>query len=700
MFRFRGEPTLRAGAAETFEALFAAGFVLAVLSNAPEADVVDALKALGGGKTLARNPRKVSKPTPAQQRAREVFARIAKEKSQHSKRVVRTRRAHRRNPEDFDPEAHWAGMVGEAQESMRHSHGRSRKPASVRIVGRSLSRAESASHDFVVGKKRKRAKSVKHKETKMAKAAKSKRGGRKAARAKYTKSKRLANLVKARAAKAAKRGGKSRKSRRAKKSRRSARKSVRRVARKSARKPVRKSARKSVRRSARESARKSSRSRKYTKSKRLANLVKARAAKAAKRGGKAASRKGPSRSRTYAKRVAALAKARAAKARKHGGKYGTKTQVMPAVTLRTGLTPNRRKHRKHRRNGKKSLFGQVFKRNPGITEVVKFAGLISAGLLAHKVLTAGFNAWILNPLLTPAAAPSVATVTPAEAAQTATAKTPTLAISTPAGTVTAAIVPAATSGLGVIPDAAKPVVKVLASAALAAAGVVATSAIVKDTETVNAIAGGMVASFLHTLVVSAADMINPNASQYLSGVDSTAARLSAMYGLGASVTPHHQQIGEYLTATNGVGEYFDSGVSGLGEYFDSGVSGLGNYGSNPDVFEAAAGYGSFGDNAEGYTNNIDPSSDLDRQLTIAEAAAGVGTVMEAAAGYGAAPYEAQAGFGSIQSVPSASTWIPGGGGSASAQLFAGVRGVTQAQSATAMVPAGILETSGGSGIFG
>jgi phosphoglycolate phosphatase len=47
MFRFGGEPTLRAGAAETFEALFAAGFVLAVLSNAPEADVVDALKALG-----------------------------------------------------------------------------------------------------------------------------------------------------------------------------------------------------------------------------------------------------------------------------------------------------------------------------------------------------------------------------------------------------------------------------------------------------------------------------------------------------------------------------------------------------------------------------------------------------------------------------------------------------------------------------
>jgi hypothetical protein len=78
-------------------------------------------------------------------------------------------------------------------------------------------------------------------------------------------------------------------------------------------------------------------------------------------------------------------------------------------------------------------------------------------------------------------------------------------------------------------------------------------------------------------------------------------------------------------------------------------------------------------------------------------------------GYGALPpYAAQAGLGeyfdsgvaglgNVGIAPSASTWIPG---TSYPQLWAGTRPVNENQEATAMVPAGILQSGGNQGVFG
>lgn len=319
-----------------------------------------------------------------------------------------------------------------------------------------------------------------------------------------------------------------------------------------------------------------------------------------------------------------------------------------------------------RRNYRRS-----YRRNDAMA-LMKMALPIAGGLLAHKVVMAGIDALILKPMFAPAPAPAAA--------------------------------PAATGALG---PSAQPIVSNLASIALAALGVVATKYAVKDRETANLICGGIVVSALHKVVVTVLSQVAPATAGYLSGMDDgTAARLSAMYGFGAvSLQPMYQPtngFGEYFNGP--MGEFFESSLQGpLSEYFDSGTEGLGNYGANPDLYQAAAGYGSVAFGEENVSNHILPNSDLDAQLTIAEAAAGVGSAYEAAAGYGASPYEAAAGYGEYlqgfgaNDVPASSTWIPG---ESNGQLWAAVRPVTRGQQATAMVPGGILETRGGAGIFG
>ncbi len=208
-------------------------------------------------------------------------------------------------------------------------------------------------------------------------------------------------------------------------------------------------------------------------------------------------------------------------------------------------------------------------------------------------------------------------------------------------------------------------------------------------------ATGIAVSALQSLALALLGAVHPGARAVLSG-DAEAVRLAAMYGMGASIMPRYAPI-------NGMGEYFASGVNGMGEYFESGVEGLGNYVGNQDLMQAAAGYGAL---EAGNTNHIDPSSNLDRELTIAEAAAGVGVIQQAAAGI--APYAAQAGMGeyfasgmsglgAVANVPSADTWIPG---MADPQIWAGTRAVNQPQSATEMTPAGVLSSPGSQGVFG
>lgn len=140
------------------------------------------------------------------------------------------------------------------------------------------------------------------------------------------------------------------------------------------------------------------------------------------------------------------------------------------------------------------------------------------------------------------------------------------------------------------------------------------------------------------------------------------------------------------------------------------------YGANPDIYQAVA--GTRHHFIEG--QHIDPTtSNLDRELSIMESMSGVGQVSswntELAPmqdGEGSAYrdgslggiYAASAGFGEfiepgangVQTVPTTQTWIPG---EAEGELWAGVRNV-DANMSTADVPAGIMQTIGGSGIFG
>lgn len=305
--------------------------------------------------------------------------------------------------------------------------------------------------------------------------------------------------------------------------------------------------------------------------------------------------------------------------------------------------------------------------------IAKTGGIALLGLLGHKVITNAFVTYGLNQLLG----------SPAAVVQT---------------TSTTSTVLPATSGLGKI-SLDPQYQRVLGSFLVAGIGVYASAKVIKDPTVRNTVMTGIGLSFMTTLFSAFMTKFAPQYSGILAGPnDGTAARLSAMYGFGGtSIQPRYQAIsgrgmGEYFeSGVNGMGEYFTSGMSGLGEYFTSGVSGLGSlpsyeanagYGANPDLMEAAAGMGA---RETMNTNHIDPHGDLDRQLTIAEAAAGVGA------------FEAAAGFGNISTVQSSSTWVPG---MSDGQLWAGTRSISSPQSATELTPAGILQTDGGQGVFG
>lgn len=312
--------------------------------------------------------------------------------------------------------------------------------------------------------------------------------------------------------------------------------------------------------------------------------------------------------------------------------------------------------------------------------VLKTGSIALGGLVAHKLITNLVTQQVFNRIFgAPAAVVAVSPTT------TATVTPPTNGL----------------GGLSLDPQYQK----LGASFLVAGLGVFASAKLIKDAGTRNTVMTGIAVSFAHTLLTAALAKFAPQYSDMLSGdADGTAARLSAMYGLGAgtSLQPRYASIGrpmgEYFSATNGLGEYF-SATNGLGEYFSSSVSGLGlpsyeaaagmgAYGSNPDLMEAAAGMGA---RDAMNTNHVDPHGDLDRELTIAEAAAGVGALpaYEAAAGF--------RGMGDVSTVQSTDTWIPG---TSDGQLWAGTRGISNPQSSTEMVPAGILQTDGGQGVFG
>lgn len=376
---------------------------------------------------------------------------------------------------------------------------------------------------------------------------------------------------------------------------------------------------------------------------------------------------------TAAQRRASMRNIRKAQAASRRGKGRSK-----ALARRT-RTP-----KGYRRNARKRDFlSRVFRANSStkMTTMEALSGafttglVITGGFLTHKLLTKGL-CWLIDQVFPPASS------------------------------VVAMEEPEATSGVA---EAIAPYKDLLCGIIVAGVGIAGTNMILKEAkynQTKLLICGGMATSLLHTVIVTALDSFAPAAATYLSGYDSdaTAARLSAMMGTGAvTIQPMYDPISGLGAAQSP----FEA-AAGMGEYFESGVEGLGNYVNNPDVYQAAAGMGA-GPEYQG--NHIDPTSDLDSQLSVAEAAAGVGQVSsmyQAAAGMGeymlnpAAPmsglgeYLTATGDG-IQALPTTSTWIPG---ESDPQLWAGVKSVDRAQGATAMDPGGILSTAGGAGILG
>src|SRR5690606_11154627 len=213
-----------------------------------------------------------------------------------------------------------------------------------------------------------------------------------------------------------------------------------------------------------------------------------------------------------------------------------------------------------RRNRRRNGISRSFRRNPSgvIMQWVKTGGFIAAGVISHKFFAGFLKNLLVAKQMTAEALPEV----DAQADGTAPTK-----------------------GLGFLPASMEPYAGIISGGIAAAAGVYLVSKTVKDSQTRQLVAGGMVASFLHTIIVDLLKKSAPGFAEQVSGLgasDANAVRLSAMYGMGGptSIEPMYSQI-------NGMGEYFSSGVNGLGEYFSSGVQGLGS----PDY--AAAGIGGY-----------------------------------------------------------------------------------------------------------
>lgn len=261
------------------------------------------------------------------------------------------------------------------------------------------------------------------------------------------------------------------------------------------------------------------------------------------------------------------------------------------------------------------------------------------------------------------------------------------------------------SGAATTNQAVKTALPIVAGALTAALGVFITSKVVSRQRTVE-LGAGMFTSWLHTVVVKVLDMSDATrpALPFVSGYDtaSTAAaigrfrRRRGVRGLGAdparSILPQYtpamgQRPGGIrqavaLAGRRGTGEYFQT--SGLGEYFASGVQGVGQYEpAGPMVTQAAAGLG------QQIDNGIMPDQ-ADAALTLAESQAGLGK-KPMGEYYSARPDQSGSGYSEYR-VPTQSQWVPNG------PLWAGTE-LAQNKQATSDIPAGVLESASGNGIF-
>src|SRR5690606_21175357 len=173
---------------------------------------------------------------------------------------------------------------------------------------------------------------------------------------------------------------------------------------------------------------------------------------------------------------------------------------------------------RRRRNG----ISRSFRRNPSgvVMQWVKTGGFIAAGVISHKFFAGFLKNLLVAKQMTAEALPEV----DAQADGTAPTK-----------------------GLGFLPASMEPYAGIISGGIAAAAGVYLVSKTVKDAQTRQLVAGGMVASFLHTIIVDLLKKSAPGFAEQVSGLgasDANAVRLSAMYGMGGptSIEPMYSQI--------------------------------------------------------------------------------------------------------------------------------------------------------------
>lgn len=318
---------------------------------------------------------------------------------------------------------------------------------------------------------------------------------------------------------------------------------------------------------------------------------------------------------------------------------------------RASATPNRRRRRHHRRsyrrNGRRS-----YRRNAGFwsafAALAKAAIFVTVGFLAGKVLTRLLSDKLLVPMLQQ---------------QTSLAQ-------------------------------AVPYAPIIAGVPVTLGGVF--GAIMLAPKQAPEVGGGLIAAFLHTAIVT---VLQANGQTeyagYLAGVPSrsSAAAIgrhwtSDVRGLGRApqrgILPRYRQLGPRggmrQAVAGSMGEYISA--DGLGEYFASGVQGIGSYEqAGPMVTQAAAGLG------QAIDDGVRPDGNLDQMFELMEAQAGLGEYFAARRNASGQTVE--------YTVGQRNTWIPGEGG----PLWSGTAPAGDRDS-TSEIPAGILETPGGNGVFG
>jgi len=239
--------------------------------------------------------------------------------------------------------------------------------------------------------------------------------------------------------------------------------------------------------------------------------------------------------------------------------------------------------------------------------------------------------------------------------------------------------------------------KPIVGLAVGLAGIAVISKAVKNADTAKALGGGMVASWVQNFVVTALLALNqPAVAGALAGVGGGVGRYRrrnrrGMRGMGQAWTgigPRYTPVGEYEQAAAGMGQYMQA-AAGTGDYFTP--SATGEYFLPPSQVKGVGFYEQAGPLAmQGRaTGQIDdgirPDADLDKVMTLSEAAAGVG-MGEFYTG------EQRNGDWYDTTVGTQSQWIPNG------PLWAGELKVADTQGESDL-PAGVLAGPGGNGVL-